>query len=64
MVRILDELNDEKMQAFSELLERNEEHKIAAFIEEHLPNFYDLVLEESMRVKLEMAELVKDLPQE
>lgn len=61
MVRVVDELNDDALKTFTELVEAGQEHKFNEFIEEYIPNYYDILTEETLKVKEEMGDIIAEL---
>lgn len=61
MLRILEELDDEAVKVFSDLIDNKQEEKIIEYVEEHIPNFYQILEQEVMQVKKELKEMVDGL---
>lgn len=59
--RVLTQLEDKMLEQFSEIVESNDSNAINVFFEKHVPNFPDMVIEETIRVKKEMAEMRGEL---
>jgi hypothetical protein len=61
MLRILEELDDNAVKVFSELIDNKQEDKIIEYVEEHIPNFYQILEQEVNQVKVELKEMVDGL---
>jgi hypothetical protein len=59
MLRAMSQLSDADAKAINEM--PNDEEKILTYIGEKVPNFMDIVKEETIKVKAEMAEVASQV---
>lgn len=58
MVRVIDVLSNEQVDEFVVLLKNGEEFRLNEFVEKNIPDFYEILTEETLRVKRELIEIV------
>ena len=61
ILRVLDVLNPDEQEEFGQILEQGSGGLIEEFMEKHAPNFGDWIIEETGKVKGELAGIVKEI---
>lgn len=57
MVRVVKDLSDEALQEYMDMTEKGDVPRMSEFIEAHIPNYYDMIIEETLRLKEEMNDV-------